>query len=72
MKRCQVIGKAVLQTTADSATECRVTYNSAMDTVELQVGGTSLRFNANSFILVQEVLRKAAAKVVMQTPIVST
>jgi len=65
MKRNQIIGKTVLP----SATECKVTYNSVQDTVELQVGGTLLRFNANSFILVQEVLRKAAAKVVMQTNI---
>lgn len=67
MKRNQVIGKTVLP----SATECKVTYNRVMDTVELQVGGTSLHFNANSFILVQELLRKAAAKVVMQTAIVN-
>lgn len=67
MKRNQVIGKTILP----SDTECMVTYNSVIDMVELQVGGTSLRFNANSFILVQELLRKAAAKVVMQTAIVN-
>ncbi|HQS37795.1 MAG: hypothetical protein B7Y16_07870 [Methylotenera sp. 24-45-7] len=67
MKRNQVIGKTVLP----SDTKCMVTYNSVIDMVELQVGGTSLRFNANSFILVQELLRKAAAKVVMQTAIVN-
>lgn len=67
MKRNQVIGKTVLP----SDTACMVTYNSVIDMVELQVGGTSLRFNANSFILVQELLRKAAAKVVMQTAIVN-
>lgn len=71
MKRNQVIGKALLPGFTEGCAECKVTYNSVMDTIELQVGETSLRFNANSFILVQEVLRKAAAKVVMQTPIVS-
>ncbi len=71
MKRNQIIGKTILPGSHESFSECRVTYNSAMDTVELQVGGTSLRFDANSFILVQELLRKAAAKVVMQTTIVN-
>jgi hypothetical protein len=37
----------------------------------VQLGGTSLRFNADSFILLNELLRKAAAKVIMQTAIVN-
>lgn len=67
MNRKQVIGKTVLP----SNTECKVVYSNNSDEVELQLGGISLRFNADSFIHLQELLRKAAAKVVMQTPVVS-
>lgn len=47
--------------------ECKVLYNSAKDIVELEVGGTSLRFEAQSFFMMNEMLRKAAARLVMQT-----
>ncbi|WP_047552397.1 hypothetical protein [Methylotenera sp. G11] len=67
MNRKQVIGKAILP----SNTECKVIYSNSSDLVEVQLGGTSLRFNADSFILLNELLRKAAAKVIMQTAIVS-
>jgi len=67
VNRKQVIGKAILP----SNTECKVIYSNSSDLVEVQLGGTSLRFNADSFILLNELLRKAAAKVIMQTAIVS-
>lgn len=35
--------------------------------IELEVGGTSLRFEARNFFMMNEMLRKAAAKLVMQT-----
>jgi hypothetical protein len=37
--------------------------------VELEVGGTTLKFEADSFIVINEMLRKAAARIVMQTEI---
>ena len=67
MNRKQVLGKTVLP----SNTECKVIYSNSSDLVEVQLGGTSLRFNADSFILLNELLRKAAAKVIMQTTIVN-
>lgn len=67
MNRKQVIGKTVLP----SNTECKVIYSNSSDLVEVQLGGTSLRFNADSFILLNELLRKAADKVIMQTTIVN-
>lgn len=68
MNKKQVIGKATLP----SNTECKVIYSNSNDVVEVRLGGTSLRFNADSFILLNELLRKAAAKVIMQTAIVNT
>jgi hypothetical protein len=47
--------------------ECKVLYNKAKDMVELEVGGTSLRFKACNFFMMNEMMRKAAAKLVMQT-----
>ncbi len=67
MNKKQVIGK----TTLPSNTECKVIYSNSNDVVEVQLGGTSLQFNADSFILLNELLRKAAAKVIMQTTIVN-
>jgi hypothetical protein len=67
MNKKQVIGKTTLPRT----NEFRVRYRNSNDVVEVQLGGTSLRFNADSFILLNELLRKAAAKVIMQTAIVN-
>ncbi len=47
--------------------ECKVLYNKAKDMVELEIGGTSLRFKACNFFMMNEMMRKAAAKLVMQT-----
>ncbi|MGB2831747.1 MAG: hypothetical protein WBC07_02280 [Methylotenera sp.] len=43
--------------------------NKVMDVVEIEMGGTSLKFQANSFYVMHEILRKAAARIVMQTEI---
>jgi len=61
--------KVVGQTILPSHTECKVLYNQFMDTVEIEVGGTSLKFQANSFFVIHEMLRKAAARIVMQTEV---
>jgi hypothetical protein len=47
--------------------ECKVLYNKAKDMIELEIGGTSLRLNARNFFMMSEMLRKAAAKLVMKT-----
>jgi hypothetical protein len=46
---------------------CKVFYNKAKDMVELEVGGTSLRLEADHFFMMNEMMRKAAARLVMQT-----
>ncbi len=52
--------------------ECKVLYNKSKDMVELEVGGTSLRFAASNFFMMNEMMRKAAAKLVMQTELHQT
>lgn len=47
----------------------KVVYDERQDTVILQVGGTSLTLNASNFMMMNEVMRKAAARLVMQTEI---
>lgn len=47
--------------------ECKVFYNKTKDMVELEVGGTSLRFAVSNFFMMHEMMRKAAAKLVMKT-----
>jgi hypothetical protein len=47
--------------------ECKVLYNKDKDMVELEIGDTSLRFEARNFFMMNEMLRKAAARLVMQT-----
>lgn len=63
MKKQLIISQAKLA----GNQECKVLYNKAKDMVELEVGGTSLRFEARNFFMMNEMLRKAAAKLVMQT-----
>ncbi|MDI1363241.1 hypothetical protein [Methylotenera sp.] len=63
MKKQLIISQAKLA----GNQECKVFYNKAKDMIELEVGGTSLRFEARNFFMMNEMLRKAAAKLVMQT-----
>lgn len=63
MSRQQIIGQAKLA----GNDECKVLYNKAKDIVELEIGGVSLRFEACKFFMMNEILRKAAAKLVMET-----
>lgn len=65
MKRQTVIGR----TTLAGETACKVLYHQSSDIVELEVGGTTLKFEAGNFIVMNEMLRKAAARIVMQTHI---
>lgn len=59
----QIISQAQL---AGNAT-CKVRYNKANDKVELEIGGTSIRLEASQFFVMNEMLRKAVARLVMQT-----
>ena len=63
MKRQQIVSQEKLA----GNEECKVLYNKAKDMIELEIGGTSLRFEAKNFFRMSEILRKAAAKLVMQT-----
>lgn len=63
MKKQLIISQAKLA----GNQECKVLYNKAKDMIELEVGGTSLRFEARNFFMMNEMLRKAAAKLIMQT-----
>ena len=63
MKKQLIISQAKLA----GNQECKVLYHKAKDMIELEVGGTSLRFEARNFFMMNEMLRKAAAKLVMQT-----
>lgn len=46
---------------------CKVLYHQEKDMVELEVGGTTLKLAAVNFFMMNEMMRKAAAKLVMQT-----
>lgn len=63
MSRQQIISQARLA----GNEECKVLYNKAKDIVELEIGGVSLRFEARNFFMMNEMLRKAAARLVMET-----
>ena len=63
MKRQQIVSQEKLA----GNEECKVLYNKAKDMIELEIGGASLRFEAKNFFMMSEILRKAAAKLVMQT-----
>lgn len=47
--------------------KCKVLYNKAKDIIELEIGGTSLRLESRKFFMMNEMLRKAAARLAMQT-----
>jgi hypothetical protein len=57
----------ISQATLAGNQECKVLYHKAKDIVELEVGGISLRLAASNFFMMNEMMRKAAAKLVMQT-----
>ncbi len=66
MNEAQVMSKATLP---DHAL-CKVVYHQHQDAVVLEIGGTSLKLNAINFMLMNEMMRKAAARLVMQTEII--
>jgi hypothetical protein len=65
MYKIQVMSRAMLP---DNEL-CKVVYHQRQDAVVLEIGGTSLKLNAVNFMLMNEVMRKAAARLAMQTEI---
>jgi len=65
MNKSQVMSQATLAGDA----QCKVIYNQRSDVVVLEVGGTSLKLDACNFMMMNEMMRKAAARLVMQTDI---
>ena len=65
MNKVQVISK----TTVPSNELYKVVYDQQRDTVVLEIGGTSLKLNSFNFMRMNEMMRKAAARLVMQTEI---
>jgi hypothetical protein len=65
MKKSQVMS----QTTLLGDAQCKVIYNQRGDIVVLEVGGTSLKLDVCNFMMMNEMIRKAAARLVMQTNI---
>ncbi|MGQ0441854.1 MAG: hypothetical protein ACT4OH_00180 [Methylophilaceae bacterium] len=63
MNKPQVMSQMTL---TDSA-HCKVIYNQRSDVVVLEIGGTSLKLDACNFIMMNEMMRKATARLVMQT-----
>ncbi len=47
--------------------KCKVLYHKAKDIIELEIGGISLRLESRKFFMMNEMLRKAAARLAMQT-----
>ena len=61
MNRLQVISQGTL---GDNE-QCKVIYHQRSDMVVLEVGSTSLKLDASNFMMMNEMMRKAAAKLVM-------
>jgi hypothetical protein len=47
----------------------QVVYNSYQDEVVIEIGRTSLKLNAINFMMLNEMMRKAAARLAMKTEI---
>jgi len=56
----------ICQTKLNGNEKCKVHYNQRRDTVVLEVGGISLKLDAHNFMMMNEMMRKAAARLVMR------
>jgi len=65
MNRVKVMSRATLPDNE----RYKVTYNEGKDTVVLSIGGTSLQLKVDRFMMMNEMMRKAAARLVMETKI---
>ncbi len=62
MNTKQLIGQAKLM----GNEKCKVRYNQRRDKVVLELGGISLTLDVRNFMVVNEMMRKAAARLVMR------
>ncbi len=53
--------------TLNRNTHCSICYDKETDAVELSVGNISIKLNGNHFVLFNEMVRKATAKLVMNS-----
>jgi hypothetical protein len=58
--------KIISQATLNGNEKCKVLYNRRSDVVVLEIGGTSLTLEACNFFMMNEMMRKAVARLVMQ------
>jgi len=65
MSETKIMSKATLSENE----HYQVVYNQNIDVVILEIGGTSLTLNVSNFMMMNEMVRKAAARLVMQTKI---
>jgi hypothetical protein len=65
MKSAKVMSKATLS----GDEHYQVVYNQNQDVVFVEIGGTSLKLNVSKFMRMNEMMRKATARLVMQTEI---
>ncbi len=59
--------RVMSQATLPNNEHYQVVYNQHQDVVVLEIGGTSVKLNASKFMRMNEMMRKAAARLVMQT-----
>lgn len=57
----------ICQTKLTGKEKCKVRYNQHSDKVVLEVGGIALTLDVHNFMMVNEMMRKAAARLVMRT-----
>ncbi len=65
MDKMKVISRATLP----NDEHYKVIYLPNKDVVMVEIGGTTLKLSARKFVVMNEMMRKAAARLVMQTDI---
>jgi hypothetical protein len=61
--------KVMSEATLPDNERYKVVYHQHQDKIVLEIGGTSLKLNVSNFMMMNEMMRKAAARLVMQTEI---
>jgi len=61
------MGTVMSKVTLPSNELYKVIYSQTQDMVVLEIGGTSLKLDAVSFMRMNEMMRKAAARLALQT-----
>jgi hypothetical protein len=63
MNQCPTLSRITL----DANTPCSVSYDKDIEAIELAVGNTSIKLDVNNFVLFNEMVRKATAKILMNS-----